>query len=196
MIFIDSILCDYGHNHCHDGHSLEMPINEILIEVNNQHNNADSIKTCSNDIVLDKKYNDNDIKQEENISQGYVLKEKNNQNNCNELINKPNSKSAHTAIVLTIGLTVHNLFESISIGLSSTLDKLIVIMIGVCVHKLIDSFFLGMMFMKSNMPYKSVIMFIFSMTGVVGVLIGFILQSDAPIILQAIMTSLTTGTFL
>jgi len=68
----------------------------------------------------------------------------------------------------------------------------------VCSHKLIDSFFLGMMFMRSNWLDKSgyTIMFLFTLTGPLGALLGFLLHNSAPLIVQGIMTSLTTGTFL
>jgi len=39
-------------------------------------------------------------------------------------------------------------------------------------------------------------MILVSFTGPIGALIGFILKNGAPLIVQAIMTSLTTGTFL
>lgn len=59
-----------------------------------------------------------------------------------------NSKSA--AVILTIGLTVHNMLEGIAIGLSPSQEKLLVILIGICPHNLLESFYLGMMFIKSN----------------------------------------------
>jgi len=49
-----------------------------------------------------------------------------------------NSKSA--AVILTIGLTVHNILEGIAIGLSPSQEKLIMILIGICPHNLLESF--------------------------------------------------------
>lgn len=44
------------------------------------------------------------------------------------------------AIILTIGLTVHNILEGVAIGLSPSQEKLIMILIGICPHNLLESF--------------------------------------------------------
>lgn len=112
--------------------------------------------------------------------------------------NNTNIKSKSAVMILYIGLSVHNILEGVSIGLSPSKEKLILIMIGVCTHKLIDSFFLGMMFLRANWvdTNSHIIMCLFCLTGPSGVLIGFLMHDGAPLIAQAIMTSLTTGTFL
>lgn len=108
------------------------------------------------------------------------------------------SQSESVTISLFVGLSVHNILEGISIGLSPTYEKLIVITIGVCIHKLVDSFVLGMMILNSNWKdTKSYLfMFMFCLSGPLGVIIGFIAQNNVPLLIRAILTSLTVGTFL
>jgi len=55
-----------------------------------------------------------------------------------------NSRTA--AIILSIGLLIHNIFEGMSIGLSPDSTKLMIIMIAVCSHKVITAFSLGLSF--------------------------------------------------
>lgn len=193
MLFIDQSIGDHGHSHgggAEVDHSGDLKANCTHTEGNgdNHHPNL------SNQHVDDKKPKQHGHSHDTTHTngQGHELKTSSDTSSGNE----PLSKSA--AVILTIGLSVHNVLEGVSIGLSPTQEKLIVIMIGVCTHKLIDSFFLGMMFMRSNWLDRTgyFIMFLFSLSGPVGVLIGFLLQNGAPLIVQGVMTSLTTGTFL
>lgn len=64
--------------------------------------------------------------------------------------NSPQKNSKSAAVILTIGLTVHNILEGVAIGLSPSQEKLVMILIGICPHNLLESFYLGMMFIKSN----------------------------------------------
>lgn len=57
-----------------------------------------------------------------------------------------NDTSKTAAIILSVGLLVHNIFEGMSIGLSKTKADLIIIMIAVCSHKMITAFSLGLAF--------------------------------------------------
>lgn len=111
-----------------------------------------------------------------------------------------NSTSQPTTVTITlfVGLSVHNILEGISIGLSPTFDKLMVITIGVGIHKLVDSFVMGMMILNSNWQDAKayLFMFLFCLTGPSGVAIGFVAQNNIPLIIRAVLTSITVGTFL
>lgn len=107
-----------------------------------------------------------------------------------------NSKTA--ALILSIGLLIHNIFEGLSIGLSKDQNALIIMMIAVCSHKLITAFSLGLSFHTAGWWDCSsiTVMSVFTVAGPIGTLVGFILASDAPEVLAAIFMSITTGTFL
>lgn len=174
MLFIDQNIGEHGHSH---GGATETDSHH-----SHSHGHGHGCANAQN----------NQCASKSNVSHEPMIEHSLAESNSHA----PLPKSA--AVILTIGLSVHNTLEGISIGLSPTQEKLIVIMIGVCTHKLIDSFFLGMMFMRSNWLDRSgyLIMFLFSLSGPVGVAIGFLLQNGAPVIVQGVMTSLTTGTFL
>lgn len=102
------------------------------------------------------------------------------------------------AIILSIGLLVHNIFEGMAIGLSSSPNALLIIMIAVCSHKLITAFSLGLSFYQAEWFDCSAItvMIMFTIAGPIGTIAGFIMAADAPAILEGIFMSLTSGTFL
>jgi len=59
-----------------------------------------------------------------------------------------NSKT--TAIVLSLALLVHNIFEGMAIGMSPDLPKLITMVVASCSHKFIEAFSLGLSFLEAN----------------------------------------------
>mmetsp|Transcript_70753 Transcript_70753/g.152432 ORF Transcript_70753/g.152432 Transcript_70753/m.152432 type:complete len:88 (+) Transcript_70753:504-767(+) len=56
----------------------------------------------------------------------------------------PSTRTA--ALILSVGLLIHNIFEGMSIGLQTTPEQLLIIMIAVCSHKVITAFSLGLSF--------------------------------------------------
>eukprot|EP00801_Mesodinium_rubrum_P004478 Mrub_04481.p1 GENE.Mrub_04481~~Mrub_04481.p1 ORF type:complete len:406 (-),score=43.38 Mrub_04481:48-1142(-) len=127
-----------------------------------------------------------------------------NNNNLSIEISKNNKHSIDytskitSSVSLGVGLSVHNILEGISIGLTPDADKLIAVSMGIGVHKIIDSFFLGMLIMKSNYSQTKSYLFmsLFCLTGPLGLMVGFIVQANISTIVQAVLTSFTVGTFL
>lgn len=117
-----------NHNHHHNHH----------------HNNNNKVTHVSASEVAD-----TESKKSKPITNIPIdIHENNKENTVNNQTNGKSPKSA--AIILTIGLTVHNILEGIAIGLSPSQEKLIMILIGICPHNLLESFYLGMQFIKSN----------------------------------------------
>lgn len=93
-------------------------------------------------------------------------------------------------------LSFHGLFEGIAMGLQNSSDGLRDIAIAVFLHKWAESFVLGVSLKKGNKDLKLsiVLLFIFSITTPLGILIGAFISEAA--LVSAIFFAISAGTFL
>lgn len=120
------------------GSEAELNVNEPLITGKDNTNNKDKTNNNNNKIihVAVSEVAENESKKSKpsdniNIHESTDIK-------VSTVSNGRSPKSA--AIILTIGLTVHNILEGVAIGLSPSQEKLIMILIGICPHNLLESF--------------------------------------------------------
>lgn len=115
-----------------------------------------------------------------------------------ENVNLEGTSTKSAALILSIGLLIHNIFEGMSIGLTSENADLIILLIAVCAHKTITAFSLGLAFMQAEWADGSAlaIMVVFIFAGPAGTTLGFILSAEASAVVQAVFMAITSGTFL
>ena len=114
----------------------------------------------------------------------------------------PMEQSSLRAIILTIALSFHSLFEGLAIGLQTSADAMISLLAAVVIHKGVMAFSLGLNIVQSNLSKKSffISLLIFSVASPIGVVIGILItnlqQSIGRDVANAFLQGISGGTFL
>lgn len=114
----------------------------------------------------------------------------------------PMEQSSLRAIILTVALSFHSLFEGLAIGLQTSADAMISLLCAVVIHKGVMAFSLGLNIVQSNLSRKSffVSLLIFSVASPLGVVIGILItnlqQSIGRDVANAFLQGISGGTFL
>lgn len=123
------------------GSEAELNVNEPLIIGKDNTNNTNNTNNNNNKIIhvaVSEVAENESKKSKPSPSDNINIHESTDIKDLKTVSNGRSPKSA--AIILTIGLTVHNILEGVAIGLSPSQEKLIMILIGICPHNLLESF--------------------------------------------------------
>lgn len=102
-----------------------------------------------------------------------------------------------TPYVLLIALSLHGLFEGTALGVMTKFRSVLFLSIAILAHKWAESFALGISFFLSGVDTVTFIKMItlFSLFTPVGIFVGIIF-SGTSFIVQAVLLSISSGTFL
>ncbi|XP_071949828.1 zinc transporter ZIP1-like [Antedon mediterranea] len=105
------------------------------------------------------------------------------------------------AFVLLLSLSVHSIFEGLSLGLQSTTAGVLDLFIAIAIHKGIEAMGVAISVAKSKMRTlnKIICMVVFSLMSPVGIIIGMQItssDSNSRDMVSGVLQGLATGTFL
>lgn len=112
------------------------------------------------------------------------------------------STSNFRTYMLVFAISLHSLFEGLSVGLMTKTQVLLQILIALLIHKSIIAFSIGVQLVDADLPTKVVLicLSIFALMAPLGVGIGLALlnslESVAKIFISGILQGIATGTFL
>eukprot|EP00794_Sanderia_malayensis_P009902 gene9902-10915_t len=110
--------------------------------------------------------------------------------------------SSFRIYILIIALSLHSLFEGLSVGLFTEVDTLIQILIALLIHKSILAFALGVKLIDGGLPGKKIVkgIILFAAMAPIGVGLGLAVLSSvshvANFFCSGILQGLATGSFL
>lgn len=106
--------------------------------------------------------------------------------------------SPNAAIILLVAMSVHSLFETMALGIATDKASAIMMAASIGLHQPAESIALLVAFLKTSMPPTAIIRWLamFSMIGPIGVTLGVFLSNLATPFLDAVIVSITAGTFL
>ena len=108
------------------------------------------------------------------------------------------SKTGITPYILLLALGFHGFFEGMALGMQTQINGTLFLLIAISAHKWAVSLTLGISFLKNKICKKKLIimLFIFSLIGPVGVILGLVLMKINNENIEGIFLAVSTGTFL
>lgn len=108
------------------------------------------------------------------------------------------SLSSRTALLLLLAMSLHSLFETVALGLATDRQSAAYMAASIGLHQPAESIALLIAFLKTNMPISSIVRWLtlFSFVGPIGVTCGVLIQRVSSPLVQAVVVTLTAGTFL
>jgi len=160
---------NHDHKHIHDGTDLNNIKHDESIKLlnpnipNKLHKSVNLTNSMLKNSLLLKTYNKKDYNEVVNSmldkkkslifnieQQKKISNENTNTHDHSHSDEEKLDNSKTTAIVLSLALLVHNLFEGMAIGMSPDLSKLVTMVVASCSHKFIEAFSLGLSFLEAN----------------------------------------------
>ena len=105
--------------------------------------------------------------------------------------------TGRSALILLAALGVHSVLEMMALGLADTFRDCALLTISISLHQPAESIALLVAFIKSGLTHTQIIVFlsIFSSMGMIGVLLGMMVNEYAAPIVDSIMLAIVAGTF-
>ena len=105
--------------------------------------------------------------------------------------------TGRSALILLGALAVHSILEMMALGLADTFRDCALLTISISLHQPAESIALLVAFIKSGLSESQIILFlsIFSSMGMIGVLLGMMVNEYAAPIVDSIMLAIVAGTF-
>ena len=108
------------------------------------------------------------------------------------------SKKSITSYILLLALGFHGFFEGMALGMQNKFNSTLFLLIGIAAHKWATSLTLGISFLKNKISKKKlmIMLFIFSLIGPIGVILGLILMKSDNKYIEGVFLAMSCGTFL
>lgn len=107
-------------------------------------------------------------------------------------------KGLNSAMLLCLAMTFHSFFESAALGIATDISSAVMMATSIALHQPAESIALLVAFLKTDMSATNIIVWLtcFSLVGIVGAAAGIFVSSVANPYTEAVVLSVTAGTFI
>ena len=107
-------------------------------------------------------------------------------------------KKKLSGFIMLLALSIHGLFECLSLGIQTDFEDTVFLFIALMIHKWSEAFTLGIFFVKANLAKKTfyLLILLFASIGPFGIVLGIILAETTSEFIEGIFLSISTGTFI
>ena len=136
-----------------------------------------------------------DLDNDENIGQNTLSKISEDIQKTEENLDLKRKKLS--AFILLLSLSIHGLFECLTLGIQTNYKNTLFLFIALIIHKWAEAFALGILFVKAKFSKKFyyLIIILFAIIGPIAVGIGIVLSETTNELVEGIFLSISTGTF-